>query len=329
MMNIKIIVTKVLRRIYAKYIGEKEVGGVVNDPTEVNNWIYNKLLDDKPCMIARFGATELSMIKNYLGATSSEYSIWKVIQGRQPEWWWNEKLMKQMEQWSGFFPATKEKISEFCNLMLKDAALVDMCAVFGATKCLIPYVERYLNNPIFVPLYFYDSFLFDNPWSKALYGKKVLVIHPFAELIEKQYKNRERLFSNPDVLPSFTLKTLAAIQSLGGDANGFSDWFEALDWMKKEMDQIDYDIVLIGCGAYGFPLAAHAKRMGKKAVHLGGSLQLLFGIKGNRWENPNYGVKEWGLPFGCYCKLINNYWIKPDEKYKSKNSKNVEGNCYW
>lgn len=46
------------------------------------------------------------------------------------------------------------------------------------------------------------------------------------------------------------------------------------------MDKIDYDICLIGCGAYGFPLAAHAKRKGKKAVHLGGALQLLFGIKG-------------------------------------------------
>lgn len=32
----------------------------------------------------------------------------------------------------------------------------------------------------------------------------------------------------------------------------------------------DYDICLIGYSAYGFPLAAHAKRKGKKAVHLGG-----------------------------------------------------------
>ena len=50
--------------------------------------------------------------------------------------------------------------------------------------------------------------------------------------------------------------------------------------MKSQMDQTDYDIALIGCGAYGFPLAAHAKRMGKQAIHMGGSLQLLFGIRG-------------------------------------------------
>lgn len=70
-------------------------------------------------------------------------------------------------------------------------------------------------------------------------------------------------FSNSDVLPDFELITLKAIQSLGGTKQ-FTDWFEALNWMQQKMDKIDYDICLIGCGAYGFPLAAHAKRMGKK-----------------------------------------------------------------
>ena len=41
----------------------------------------------------------------------------------------------------------------------------------------------------------------------------------------------------------------------------------------------NFDIALIGCGAYGFPLAAFVKGIGKKAVHIGGPLQLFFGIK--------------------------------------------------
>lgn len=56
--------------------------------------------------------------------------------------------------------------------------------------------------------------------------------------------------------------------------------------MKDEIDKRDYDIALIGCGAYGFPLAAHIKRSGKKAVHLGGALQLLFGIKESDGPTP-------------------------------------------
>ena len=95
------------------------------------------------------------------------------------------------------------------------------------------------------------------------------------------------------------------------------------------MDACDYDICLIGCGAYGFHLAAHAKRAGKKAVHLGGVLQMLFGIKGNRWEDPNYGVPELGIPRGWYLQLFNEYWVKPGEALRSKNADKVEGACYW
>jgi hypothetical protein len=100
--------------------------------------------------------------------------------------------------------------------------------------------------------------------------------------------------------------------------------------MEDEIDKHEYDVCLIGCGAYGMPLAAHVKRQGKKAVHLGGVLQLLFGIKGNRWEDPYYAVKEWGVPVGAYANLVNRpYWIKPGEYGRPKNADNVEGACYW
>ena len=99
--------------------------------------------------------------------------------------------------------------------------------------------------------------------------------------------------------------------------------------MKKEVEREDFYVCLIGCGAYGFPLAAYVKRMGKQAIHLGGALQLLFGIKGSRWENPNYGVKEWGITYGSYSSLINEFWVKPLIKDTPKNAKQVEGACYW
>lgn len=89
---------------------------------------------------------------------------------------------------------------------------------------------------------------------------------------------------------------IRAVQSLGGNSQ-FKDWFEALEYMKTEIDKVDYDICLIGAGAYGFPLAAHVKRQGKQGVHLGGALQLLFGIKGKRWEMANYD-SLWDLEKG-------------------------------
>ena len=56
---------------------------------------------------------------------------------------------------------------------------------------------------------------------------------------------------------------------------------------------------------------------------MGGSLQLLFGIKGKRWEDPNYN-KNYN-----YSELMNEYWIRPDERFKPKNAAQVEGGCYW
>ena len=130
-------------------------------------------------------------------------------------------------------------------------------------------------------------------------------------------------------MPSFQLKTIKAVQSLADEQTDFNDWFEALDFMKAEIDKVDYDICLIGCGAYGFPLAAHVKRMGKKGFHYGGALQLLFGIRGKRWEDPSYGVKEWGIPYGFYSNLMNEHWIRPGTAAMPKNAKVVEGACYW
>ncbi len=169
----------------------------------------------------------------------------------------------------------------------------------------------------------------ERPWSRALKGKKVLVVHPFAALIEKQYReHRTHLFENPDVLPEFELQTIEAVQSLGGDAGQFKTWFEALHYMEEEIDKRDFDIALIGCGAYGFPLAAHVKRSGKKAVHLGGALQLLFGIKGNRWEDPRYGEDALGRK-SPYLELFNEYWCRPDKDMKPVHANKVEGACYW
>lgn len=130
-------------------------------------------------------------------------------------------------------------------------------------------------------------------------------------------------------MPQFQLTTIKAIQSLGDENTDFKDWFEALDYMKAEIDKVDYDICLIGCGAYGFHLAAHVKRSGKKGFHYGGSLQLLFGIKGKRWEDPNYGVKEWGISHGFYSNLMNDNWIRPGDLNKPKNAQKVEDACYW
>lgn len=330
MNDLSIFTLKVLRKLYVKIFGGYQLPPLQReeDPDKASEMIYNLLSDDKPCMIARFGSTEMSAIINYLGVNSQRHSIWKFIQGKQPEWWWNKNIMNQMQQWSGFFPPTPENMQRFGKMMLEDAKEVD---VLGSWMNGEIYMRDYISKAQIAHLRLLEPFWTNQtPWTKALEGKKILVVHPFAQLILKQYtEKRTLLFNNPAILPEFDLHVIQAVQSLGGGNNDFNNWFEALQWMKNEIDKIDYDICLIGCGAYGFPLAAHVKRKGKKAIHLGGALQLLFGIKGKRWENPNYGVKEWGIPYGSYTALINEHWVRPDKSGRPKNANQVEGACYW
>lgn len=297
------------------------------NPQLCSDIIYNTLSQSKPCMIARFGLVELSCLVNYIGIKERKINPITFIKGESQAWWWTHKTQHEMINNAGFFPISSSTLSRFSELLLKDISEIDILASWikseeiiapmldSATKIFLPYLEPY--HAI-------------RPWSRYLAGKNVLVVHPFASQIRAQYAmHRTNLFENPEVLPDFNLHVLPAIQSIGGENNGFDTWFDALDYMKREMDKIDYDICIIGCGAYGFHLAAHAKRMGKKAIHMGGATQLLFGIKGKRWENPSYGVKEWGLPEGLYTTMFNKFWIKPGKEGRPQNAEKVEGACYW
>ena len=317
---------KVLRKLYVKTFGVYHLPPLQReeDPDKASEMIYNLLMSDKPCMIARFGSTELSALVNYLGVNSKHHSILKYIKGEQPEWWWNKNIMNQMQQWSGFFPPTPKNIQRFGDLMMQDIKELDLLGSWLSNE---HYLRTQINSVPKIALLHLEPFWGRLPWTRALANKKVLVIHPFSDTIKQQYNKRKLLFINQEILPQFELQTIKAVQSLGGN-NQFNSWFEALKWMKEEMDKIDYEVCLLGCGAYGFPLAAHAKRKGKKAIHLGGALQLLFGIKGKRWENPNYGIVSLKKK-GAYLDLMNEYWCYPSDEETPTTAKNVENNCYW
>ena len=48
------------------------------------------------------------------------------FQGLTSPWWWEKKIIRQMQDWSGFFPANEIKMQEFCELMLQDISKVDI-----------------------------------------------------------------------------------------------------------------------------------------------------------------------------------------------------------
>lgn len=285
----------------------------------VSQKITNSLLSPEPCMIGRLGANELAVVVNYLGVKKKPIKLITFLKGQNPPWWWEKSQFQLLYNVAGFFPIKIEYIEKFCDLMINDIPEVD---VLGSWLVGEKHFEKELQNCSKVGFELLNPYFSKIPWTKALEGKKVLVVHPFAKTIERQYLKRNLLFSE-NLLPAFDLKTITAVSSLAGETTPFKDWFDALEYLKAEIDKQDYDICLIGCGAYGFPLAAHVKRMGKKGFHLGGSLQLLFGIKGKRWENESYNAVF------NYARLMNEHWVRPSEDEKPEKAEKVEGATYW
>jgi hypothetical protein len=263
---------------------------------------------DEPLMVARLGSVELSCLRFYLekrGGTKTAYS---------------KKISYAMANNAGFFPADDDSLDALAALYLDHLRHADVMGVW-----FNPYEDVICNTwcrdaeP--VELGCLEPFRFSNPWSVRLAGHTVLVVHPFAESIRKQYAEKRRLlFADPDVLPDFELKTVKAVQSLAGSKVEFATWFDAYRHMCDEMARVDFDICLIGAGAYGLPLASFAKGLGKQAIQMGGATQILFGIKGRRWEEL-YGDST--------AKLFNRHWVRPLESETPANKERVDKGCYW
>ena len=217
---------------------------------------------------------------------------------------------------SGFYPLTQEYVARFASEMLASMEQVDLLASW------VPGEERFgqhFSAASVTELANLAPFWSPQPWTTALAHRKVLVIHPFADTIRKQYQNnRQALFDREEILPRFDLDVLRAVQSLSGPDPRFSTWFEALDWMAQESLSRDFDVALVGCGAYGFPLSARLKKHGKRVVHLGGLLQILFGIRGNRWDS----VRE-------FRELYNSNWIRALPHEVPEGAHKLGQGSYW
>ena len=235
------------------------------------------ILSGKPFMAGRLGGFELAVM-------------------RMVEFHFPEKLPATVHsacECAGFFPDDISLAERFTHVMEDAYRRTDILA------CCRQFAEPWFINR-FMPkesvtvrnLGLYDLYALDHHWTRALEGKKVLVVTSFPESVKQQYARREQLYPGTDILPEFaSLQIYKPVMTIGNMKDErFSDWFEALDFMKGEILAMDFDIALMACGAYGFPLAGEIREAGRQAVYMGGVLQILFGILGRRWDGSRFGV---------------------------------------
>lgn len=299
---------KAIRKLTKKPIPDSKYYPAKKRMTDIdaqNEYIYNLLMSGKPCMVARYGATETRAILQYEHKGCISFK--------------KELALQRMCRSSGFFPKDGKLLYRFAEMMEDCSSELDFIALWYVMQDYL--VDTYAPKARVGTLGGLESWWSDVPWSRALAGKRVVVVHPFSNTIAAQYKNYDKLFENKEVLPLFQLRCVRTPVTLNEgelvEADGCKDWFEALERIYAEVMQEDFDVAIIGCGAYGFPLAAQIKRAGKQAVHMGGASQLLFGIMGKRWETMSV------------TQMANEYWTYPLPEDSPENGKLVENGCYW
>lgn len=285
---------------------------------KASDLIFDLLSKDKPCLISRFGNTEFNCVYQYkINNRNTLKKYLEFIKGNIADLGYSEKMKKEIQNNAGFFPAFSPNLDRFSKLMLSNVKNID---ILGSWLAIENNFKEELCNAKTVHLEDLNAYNHKIPWSRILKGKKVLVVHPFQKSIESQYKKKDLLFKNKEILPDFNLITYKSIVSIADNHQEllFKDWFEALESMQRDIKKIDFDIAILGCGAYGLPLASYIKDLGKKAIHIGGATQILFGIKGKRWET------EYDLDH-----LFNEFWIRPSLEEIPNNANRVEKGCYW
>lgn len=276
------------------------------EPDEANRIFYEAILGDRPFYIGRLGSVEMECMCHY-------YYFLNRNQGSDKPYPPNVRMIMNIN--AGFFPPEDRLLDEFARRYDKDLKEMDIiwCRFLSKFEDQI-YHDFCPNTPITEYKYTCLPNLLENPWTEAFAGKKILVIHPFEASIRKNYKIKDKLYDNPRFMPDFDLITYKPVQSIAGNRTDYATWFEALDAMENDISKIDFDVALIGAGAYGLALGAFIKRLGKKAFHIGGILQLYFGIRGKAWDKYN---------------IHNEFWTRPTADEVPEGYKKVEAGRYW
>lgn len=261
------------------------------------------------------------IIRKYIESTSSFFLIRPGKAEYMSAYWMeHHKLLgsKKYKQTAAYalFNKNKTQYERFCNMFLDDLSNADIISTFSDDDFMEHYlVNQYSNAKSVVSLRALETFYMEDAWLKLLKDMRVLVISPFVDIMKKQYEKKEQIWGSNDILPDMNIEYLKSVWYFGDGKDEFESWFDADAYLLNEVKKYDFDIALIGCGPFSTSIGSEIKKMGKKAIQYGGCLQLLFGIRGNRWDD-----------YDLYTGYYNNHWVRPNIEacFPEKNSEEIK-----
>lgn len=241
-----------------------------------------------------------------------------------------------MERNAGVFPATDESLDAWAEEYVRSLGYIDGIAAgwYEPLKQVESFIlDKYTSKKAErMPLRSLEPFYTSMKalrWSPLLSGKKVAVVSSFADTMRKQVHRLDAiwkgdmagLFPPPDQVDWSFFRTGYSPVLAQGRAEWPGRpiiWQQAVISVVKQVSAVNPDIVLIGCGGLGMVIAACLRDAGISCIVLGGAIQVLFGIKGQRWASHPIISKFW-----------NDAWVWPSEDETPRGAETVERSCYW
>lgn len=287
---------------------------------QVTQCLESAIRNKRGCLIGRNGTVELETV------------LFFVQQSMLPQSW-PRRLVETLEIHAGVFPSTSDSIRAWAIQMLESIRLTDVIAAgwYEPLKDAEHTLLRTWNlHAPRIPLRSLEPYYVapDSRWTNVLEGKRVAIVNAFADTAVEQTQKAEDIWpggmSETLLPPNVTwipIRTGYAPNLAMGRAEWPKQppsWDQAIHETVQRVLGVKPDVVLIGCGGLGMILGCRLKELGLPCIVLGGALQVLFGIKGQRWSQHSVIRRFW-----------NESWTWPKLEETPKGAAQIEGGCYW
>lgn len=263
----------------------------------------------KGCLIGRNGTIEIQVVSGAQG------------------------IEQVLELHAGVFPSTAASVQQWREEYKKALSAIEEEPIVAGWYAPTAPIEKQILSVLcpcapHIPLRSLEPYYVEPAlrWTSLLKGKRVAVISSFANTCISQTAKAAEIWGPhwESLLPPATwipIQTGYSPRLAAGRAEwspACRTWQVAIDNCVEKVTEAGVDIALIGCGGLGVPMAARLKELGLPCVVLGGAIQVLFGIMGNRWANHSVISRFW-----------NDAWVWPPEEETPRGAGKIEGGCYW
>lgn len=268
-----------------------------------------KLLEKIPFLAGKIGWAELLALEHLDHRFEFEW----------PKGWSWRSPATRLHNNAGFFPIQKGSFTRWNQEMRQSIAATDYLCAWQNDPFLKAY-ENALIQSLAPQSSAIPMSLLGRDILPVIANSRWLVISPFVKTMQKQLLRMKQI-NDPDGKLEIdwdpfvkTCKFVRCPFHSHLETSPFSSWEDGLGKLADKVTSMEFDVALIGAGAWSLPLGRRIKQLGKSAIHMGGEVQLLFGIQGKKWE---------------HASIYNSAWVRPDPEETPEDANRVEDGCYW